>query len=354
MCGFVGFIDKLNQEEKQKSIKLMADRIIHRGPDQEGYYVDDNIALGHRRLSIIDLASGTQPMFNEDKSIVVVFNGEIYNYQEIKKELEAKGHDFKTNSDTEVLVHGYEEYKEELFNKLRGMFGFIIYDIKNKEMIGVRDYFGIKPFYYYNDGQTFMFGSEIKSFLDHPNFVKEVNKQALKPFLTFQYSVLDETFFKNTFRLKPGSYIKYKDGNIEIKQYFKAEYLKQYVGDVFDATVSNVTSFGIFASLDNTIEGLIRFSDLTDDYYVYDDTKKIIMGERTGKTYRPGDEIKIQILRADATTGKIDFLPYKPENILKKIKKTNEKNKIKRQKTAKYLKKRRKSRCGYALRRYLR
>lgn len=227
MCGFVGFIDKLNKDEKQKTIKLMADRIIHRGPDQEGYYIDDNIALGHRRLSIIDLASGTQPMFNEDKSIVVVFNGEIYNYQEIKKELETKGHKFKTNSDTEVLVHGYEEYKEELFNKLRGMFAFIIYDIKNNEMIGVRDYFGIKPFYYYKDEKTFMFGSEIKSFLDHPNFVKEVNKKALKPYLTFQYSVLDETFFKNTFRLKPGNYIKYKDGKIEIKQYFKAEYLKQ-------------------------------------------------------------------------------------------------------------------------------
>lgn len=227
MCGFVGFIDKLNKDEKQKTIKLMADRIIHRGPDQEGYYIDDNIALGHRRLSIIDLASGTQPMFNEDKSIVVVFNGEIYNYQEIKNELETKGHEFKTNSDTEVLVHGYEEYKEELFNKLRGMFAFIIYDIKNNEMIGVRDYFGIKPFYYYKDEKTFMFGSEIKSFLDHPNFVKEVNKKALKPYLTFQYSVLDETFFKNTFRLKPGNYIKYKDGKIETKQYFKAEYLKQ-------------------------------------------------------------------------------------------------------------------------------
>lgn len=227
MCGFVGFIDKLNKDEKQKTIKLMADRIIHRGPDQEGYYIDDNIALGHRRLSIIDLASGTQPMFNEDKSIVVVFNGEIYNYQEIKKGLETKGHEFKTNSDTEVLVHGYEEYKEELFNKLRGMFAFIICDIKNNEMIGVRDYFGIKPFYYYKDEKTFMFGSEIKSFLDHPNFVKEVNKKALKPYLTFQYSVLDETFFKNTFRLKPGNYIKYKDGKIEIKQYFKAEYLKQ-------------------------------------------------------------------------------------------------------------------------------
>ena len=227
MCGFVGFMDKLNQEEKQKSIKLMADRIIHRGPDEEGYYVDDDVALGHRRLSIIDLSNGKQPMFNEDGSIAVVYNGEIYNFQEIREDLVNKGHSFKTNSDTEILVHGYEEYKEELFNKLRGMFAFVVYDMKNKELIGVRDYFGIKPFYYYNDGKTFMFGSEIKSFLDHPNFVKEVNKQALKPYLTFQYSVLDETFFKNTYRLKPGNYIKFKDGKLEINQYFKAEYMKQ-------------------------------------------------------------------------------------------------------------------------------
>ncbi|MBE5806511.1 MAG: asparagine synthase (glutamine-hydrolyzing) [Clostridiales bacterium] len=227
MCGFVGFVDKLNIEEKQKSIKLMADRIIHRGPDAEGYFTDEDVALGHRRLSIIDLSNGIQPMYNEDKSIVVVFNGEIYNYKDIKKDLENKGHTFQTNSDTEVLVHGYEEYKEELFNKLRGMFSFVIYDIKNKELIGVRDFFGIKPFYYYKDEKTFMFGSEIKSFLEHPYFVKEVNKKALKPFLTFQYSVLDETFFKNTYRLRPGNYIKYKNGEIEIKQYFKAEYLKQ-------------------------------------------------------------------------------------------------------------------------------
>ena len=227
MCGFVGFVDKLNIEEKQKSIKLRADRIIHRGPDAEGYFTDEDVALGHRRLSIIDLSNGIQPMYNEDKSIVVVFNGEIYNYKDIKKDLENKGHTFQTNSDTEVLVHGYEEYKEELFNKLRGMFSFVIYDIKNKELIGVRDFFGIKPFYYYKDEKTFMFGSEIKSFLEHPYFVKEVNKKALKPFLTFQYSVLDETFFKNTYRLRPGNYIKYKNGEIEIKQYFKAEYLKQ-------------------------------------------------------------------------------------------------------------------------------
>ena len=227
MCGFVGFMDKLNQEEKRKNIKIMADRIIHRGPDEEGYFVNDEVALGHRRLSIIDLSSGGQPMYNEDGSIVVVYNGEIYNFKEIRDELIRKGHVFKTNADTEILVHGYEEYKEELFNKLRGMFAFVIYDIKNKELIGVRDYFGIKPFYYYDDGKTFIFGSEIKSFLDHPNFVKEVNKQALKPYLTFQYSVLDETFFKNTYRLKPGNYFKFKDGKIEIKQFFKAEYMKQ-------------------------------------------------------------------------------------------------------------------------------
>lgn len=253
MCGFVGFTDDLNKEEKQKCIKLMADRIIHRGPDAEGYYIDEKVALGHRRLSIIDLNNGIQPMYNEDKTLVVVFNGEIYNYQEIKKELEQKGHKFATNSDTEVLLHGYEEYNTQLFNKLRGMFAFILYDIKNNEIVGVRDIFGIKPFYYYKDDKTFMFGSEIKSFLDHPGFIKQINKQALKPYLTFQYSVLDETFFKNTFRLQPGNYIKYKDGKIEINKYYELEY--NQTDDTYENYMKKV---------EETLEDSIKYHQISD------------------------------------------------------------------------------------------
>lgn len=226
MCGFVGFIGKQKKEEKKKIIKDMADAIIHRGPDSDGYYYDNTIALGFRRLSIIDLKGGSQPIYNEDKTKVIVFNGEIYNYKELKENLLKKGHIFKTNTDTEVLIHGYEEYKEELFPKLRGMFAFVIYDTKTQELVGCRDHFGIKPFYYYKDGNDFMFGSEIKGLIPNPNFKKEVNDKALKMYLIFQYSVFEETFFKNVFKLKPGHYFKYKNGSLEIKQYFEIKYNK--------------------------------------------------------------------------------------------------------------------------------
>ena len=224
MCGIVGFVDK--EKNKKKIIKAMADKIIHRGPDDYGYFTDNNVALGHRRLSIIDLNNGKQPIYNEDESMVIVFNGEIYNHSEIRKELEKKKHKFKTNTDTEVLIHGYEEYGEELFPKLRGMFAFVIYDKNKDELVGARDHFGIKPFYYYKNGNEFMFGSEIKSFLAHPKFKKELNDKSLKMFLIFQYSVFNETFFKNVYRLDPGHYFKYKDGKLEIKKYFEIEYNK--------------------------------------------------------------------------------------------------------------------------------
>jgi len=228
MCGIVGFIDQKKSKEKKVVIKKMADRIIHRGPDQDGYYTDDYIALGHRRLSIIDLSkSGIQPIYNEDKSQMIIFNGEIYNYEEIKEDLIKKGYQFQTKTDTEVILHGYTEYKEKLFSKLRGMFAFVIYNKKTQELVGARDHFGIKPFYYYQDDNTFMFASEIKSFLEHPGFKKEVNTSALKMFLIFQYSVHEETFFKNVFKLKPGHYFKFKNGKLTIKEYFKVNYAKE-------------------------------------------------------------------------------------------------------------------------------
>lgn len=246
MCGFVGFVGKQKKEEKKKIIKDMADAIIHRGPDSDGYYFDDYIALGFRRLSIIDLKGGSQPIYNEDKTKVIVFNGEIYNYQELKEKLVKKGHTFKTNTDTEVLLHGYEEYKEELFPKLRGMFAFVIYDTKTKELVGCRDHFGIKPFYYYKNGNDFMFGSEIKGLIPNPNFKKEVNTKALKMYLIFQYSVFEETFFKNVFKLKPGHYFKYKNGSFEIKQYFEIKYnkvnkpYKEYQKEIKDILANSI------------------------------------------------------------------------------------------------------------------
>lgn len=228
MCGIVGFVDNKTKTKKEAIIKNMADKIAHRGPDSEGFYNDSVVSLGHRRLSIIDLSEkGTQPIYNEDKSKVIVFNGEIYNYKEIKEELLKKGHKFKTETDTEVIIHGYEEYGVELFPKLRGMFAFVIYDKEKNELVGARDHFGIKPFYYYKTNDEFMFASEIKAFLGHPDFKKEVNKKALKMYLIFQYSVFEETFFKNVFKLKPGHYFIYKNNKITIKEYFNIDFEKE-------------------------------------------------------------------------------------------------------------------------------
>lgn len=223
MCGIVGFTN--NIDDSNRVIGEMMDKIRHRGPDAEGRYADADIALGHRRLSIIDVsASGDQPIFNEDGSMVIVFNGEIYNYREIREKLVEAGHVFKTNTDTEVLIHGYEEYGEKLLNKLRGMFSFVIWDKNKKELFGARDFFGIKPMYYAIMGKTFMFGSEIKSFLAHPEFKKELNTAALENYLTFQYSPTKETFFKNVYKLLPAHYFRVKGGKMEIKRYWDVNF----------------------------------------------------------------------------------------------------------------------------------
>ena len=221
MCGFVGFVDKASN--KKKIVKDMADIIKHRGPDSDGYYVGNDVAIGFRRLSIIDLEGGTQPIYNEDNTKLVFLNGEIYNYKEIKAALIKKGHKFKTNADTEVILHGYEEYGKDLLNKLRGMFAFVVYDIKDKSLFGARDFFGIKPLYYYLTDDEFMFGSEIKSFLGHPDFKKELNKEMLKQYLTFQYSPSEDTFFKNVYKLRPGHFFTYKDGKLNIEKYYEVD-----------------------------------------------------------------------------------------------------------------------------------
>lgn len=224
MCGIVGFAPV--KENGAEILKQMMDRIAHRGPDGEGQFVDEYVALGHRRLSIIDLAGGTQPMATEH--LVVVFNGEIYNYLELKKELENKGHHFKTNSDTEVLLHGYEEYHYEIVNHLRGMFSFALYDTTTHELFCARDHFGIKPFYYYFDQEHFLFASEIKGFLDHPDFKKELNRDVLDIYLKMNFVAGEQTFFKNVKQLLPGHYLVYKDKQVEIKRYYSIQFKDQY------------------------------------------------------------------------------------------------------------------------------
>lgn len=222
MCGFCGFVGE--QQEKEEILKKMMDKIIYRGPDSSGIYTDTDVGLGFRRLSIIDLSDGTQPIYNEDKTKVILFNGEIYNYQEIKEELINKGHTFYTKTDTEVLIHGYEEYKEEILNKLRGMFAFVIWDTSQKELFIARDFFGIKPMYYTQNGKELIFGSEIKSILEYPNVKKELNINALQNYLSFQYGVPNETFFKGIKCLPPAHYLKYKDGQVTLTRYWEPEF----------------------------------------------------------------------------------------------------------------------------------
>ena len=219
MCGIVGFVSDI--KNKNEIIHKMADKIIHRGPDSDGYYSDDRVALGFRRLAIIDVSNnGSQPMFNQDGSVGIVFNGEIYNFQELKEDLLKKGYQFVSKADTEVLLHGYEEYQEGILEKIRGMYGFVIYDKKQNKLFGARDIFGIKPMYYAKMQNCFLFGSEIKSFLPHPEFHKELNKKALKTYLTFQYNPLEETFFKGVYKLQPGHYFLYQNNELTIKKYF--------------------------------------------------------------------------------------------------------------------------------------
>lgn len=219
MCGITGYISKSKTDEKV--LKDMLQRIVHRGPDAEGIYIDKHAALGHRRLSIIDLSTGGQPIYNEKKDKLIMFNGEIYNYQEIKKDLVKKKHKFTTTTDTEVILHGYEEYGKDILKKLRGMFAFVIWDIKKQELFGARDHFGIKPLYYYHQNNVFMYGSEIKSFLSHPDFKKELNTDILPAYLRFNYTPTEETFFKNVYKLKPGHYFTYQKGKLEINRYFE-------------------------------------------------------------------------------------------------------------------------------------
>ena len=222
MCGIAGFTNKISNADEV--IEKMMEAIKHRGPDSGGKHVDSGIALGFRRLSIIDLSTGSQPLYNEDRSLVLTFNGEIYNYRELRDELIAAGHCFSTNTDSEVLLHGYEEWGKDMLPKLRGMFAFVIWNSNNQELFGARDFFGIKPLYYTKMGESFIFGSEIKSFLMHPDFKKELNETALENYLTFQYSPCEETFFKGVYKLLPAHWFTYRDGELKTERYWSINF----------------------------------------------------------------------------------------------------------------------------------
>lgn len=222
MCGICGFTGQL--ENKADVIRNMTEVITHRGPDSDGFFTDDNISMGFRRLSIIDLSQGHQPIYNEDKTLVLTFNGEIYNYRQLRKELVAAGHKFYTDADSEVLVHGFEQWQEDMLPRLRGMFGFAIYNTKDNSIFIARDFFGIKPMHYTTIGNDFVYASEIKSILEHPKFEKRFNTKALDTYLSFQYAVPPETFFEGVYCLMPGHYLWYRDGEIETTRYFEPRF----------------------------------------------------------------------------------------------------------------------------------
>jgi len=222
MCGIVGFTGEII--EKSKVIENMAEIITHRGPDDSGFFIDKDISMGFRRLSIIDVKGGEQPIYNESNTLVLTFNGEIYNYRLLREKLIDCGHTFYTKTDSEVLIHGFEEWGEEVVKKLRGMFAFAIWDRKNKSLFLARDPFGIKPLHWAKTGENFLYGSEIKSLLVFPGLKRKLNFKALDNYLSFQYAVPPETFFKGIYSLMPGHTLTYADGNINIKRYFEASF----------------------------------------------------------------------------------------------------------------------------------
>ena len=212
MCGIVGFVGA--RADMQEILQGMMDAIAHRGPDGQGQFIEGPAALGQRRLSIIDLEGGKQPMFNEDQNLAVIFNGEIYNFQELTAELMRAGHTFATRSDTEVLLHGYEQWGKEMLQKLRGMFTFAIWDRKNETLF----------YYYQNDAGELLFGSEIKSFLAHPGFKKELNEEQLPLYLSYQYSPGEDTFFKGVKKLMPAHWLEWKAGQLTVQRYWQPKF----------------------------------------------------------------------------------------------------------------------------------
>lgn len=286
MCGFTGFYDT-TLKEKDTIIDAMSEIIAHRGPDSSGKHCDEYAALGFRRLSIIDLEGGTQPIYSDDNRYLIIFNGEVYNYREIREELIGNhGVVFRTNSDTEVILRAYEVYREEAASKLRGMFAFVIYDTVEHSLYGARDYFGIKPLYYAQMGSSFLFGSEIKSFLAHPNFKKSVNKRALKLYLMFQYTPTSESIFEGVFKLDPGSYFTYDGTTFTTKKYFTVDYQK--TDRSFEQAVSEIDTV-----IQNSVE-YHQISDVEVGSFLSGgvDSSYIASSVKPMKTYSVGFEIE--------------------------------------------------------------
>lgn len=227
ICGAYGLIDK-------DLLSRMCGAISHRGPDDEGHYYSSDVMLGMRRLKVIDLNTGNQPIFNEDKSIVVVYNGELYNYKDLRKFLEYKGHKFYTQSDTETIVHLYEDFGTDCVEKLRGMFSFALWDSARKRLLLARDRVGIKPLYYYIKDGILLFASELKALLEYPGIKREINFQSLHDYLTYMCVLAPDTIFRDVYKLNPGHMIIYENGKTEIKKYWNIHSRRGKPIDSFD------------------------------------------------------------------------------------------------------------------------
>lgn len=252
MCGICGFTGEIL--DREKILKNMTDVITHRGPNSEGFFSSEAISMGFRRLSIIDLEEGNQPIYNEDKTLVLTFNGEIYNYKELRNELIAVGHTFLTDTDSEVLIHGFEEWRENLLNKIRGMFAFAIFNTLDNSLFMARDFFGIKPLHYAIVDNQLIYGSEIKSILQFPKCEKKFNKKALDKYLSFQYSVPPETFFEGVYCLLPGHYLWFKGGKLEITRYFEPTF----------APDESLTLDAAVAKIENVFEESVKIHKVSD------------------------------------------------------------------------------------------
>lgn len=247
MCGFVGIINKDNSTVKLNILSKMADTLNHRGPDDEGYFLDKNIGFYHKRLSIIDLKGGHQPMISGD--LVLVFNGEIYNYIELRNDLKKKGYQFNTESDTEVILKMYEEYGSNFVDMLNGMFAFLLYDKKREIIIAARDHFGIKPIYFYSDDKKIIFASEIKAILKHPDVKAIPDYNSINEYLTFQFVLGEETLFKKINKIKPGHCMvlnlkslkytcsKYWAPSFKIDPYHTEEYFTYELNKLLNSTI---------------------------------------------------------------------------------------------------------------------
>ena len=231
MCGFAGYINIDGESGVEKEVLTrMTDKLVHRGPDSSGYFIDGNVGLGFRRLSIIDLETGDQPLFNEDGSIVLMCNGEIFNYPELKDTLTKKGHRFRTNTDVEVVLHLYEEHGTGFLNELNGQFAFVLYDRKKRRVFLARDQFGINPLYYTLIKGVFVFASEIKAILEHPLIKREVDLTGLDQILSFPGLVSPRTMFKGVQSLKSGHLIVVENSDLRISEYWDLEYPK--IGEI--------------------------------------------------------------------------------------------------------------------------